>query len=171
MAKEIINRIALSPLVSYDLADLYVPGERTLVDIKDQLFRGMILREKDFREFIKTQDWSTYAGQHVAITCSVDAIIPMWAYMLLTTALKPHAATIVYGNLEDLETELFKSQLRALDTTQFEGKKVVVKGCGDIQIPTSVFVEFTGMLQPIVEKLMFGEPCSSVPVFRQPKSK
>ncbi|MCB9231187.1 MAG: DUF2480 family protein [Bacteroidia bacterium] len=167
MAEEIVNRIALSPLVTYDLADLYTPGERVFLDIKEQLFMEQLLREKDFRAYIASEDWEKYRGKHVAVGCSVDAIIPVWAYMMLATQLEPVAASVVFGDLAELEKQLFLHKLAQLDFTRFEGKKVVIKGCGDIHIPESVFVEATRRFRQVASKIMYGEPCSTVPVWKK----
>src|SRR5882757_2817504 len=129
MEKEIINRVSQSQLVTFDLEELYVPGDRVLLDIKDQLFHGIILKEKDFRDFIKATDWSVYKNKFVAITCSADAIIPTWAFMLLSLALQPHASRIVFGNLDDLENQIFRDALNAIDYERYRDAKIVIKGC------------------------------------------
>jgi hypothetical protein len=167
--KEIINRVANSPLVTFDLEEYYQPGERVVVDIKDQLFQEMILKEKDFRNFIRTQDWSQYKNKFVAITCSADAIIPTWAYMLLTSALQPFASTIVFGTIEDLETKIFSDQLRQMEWNKFKDAKVVIKGCSKVNVPAAVYVEATRLLMPWASSIMFGEPCSTVPVYKKMK--
>jgi hypothetical protein len=168
--KEIVNRVASSSLVTFDLEQHYTPGERVLLDIKDQLFQGLILKEKDFREFIKTNDWTQYKNKFVAITCSEDAIIPAWAYMLLTSVLEPHAQTIVFGNLEDLETKIFFDTLATIDWNQFNNAKVVIKGCSKVDVPMAAYVEATRLLRPHAASIMFGEPCSTVPVYKKPKN-
>jgi hypothetical protein len=168
--KEIVNRVASSSLVTFDLELHYTPGERVLLDIKDQLFQGLILKEKDFREFIKTNDWTQYKNKFVAITCSEDAIIPAWAYMLLTSVLEPHARTIVFGNLEDLETKIFFDTLATIDWNQFNNAKVVIKGCSKVDVPMAAYVEATRLLRPHAASIMFGEPCSTVPVYKKPKN-
>jgi hypothetical protein len=167
--KEIINRVANSPLVTLDLEEYYQPGERVVVDIKDQLFQEMILKEKDFRNFIRTQDWSQYKNKFVAITCSADAIIPTWAYMLLTSALQPFTRTIVFGTIEDLETKIFSDQLQQLEWNKFKDAKVVIKGCSKVNVPAAVYVEATRLLMPWASSIMFGEPCSTVPVYKKMK--
>lgn len=167
--KEIVNRVASSSLVTFDLEEYYQPGERVLIDITDQLFQGLILREKDFRNFIRATDWSQYKNKFVAITCTADAIIPNWAYMLLTSALQPFAKTIVFGTLEDLETKIFFEQLSKIDWRQFIDAKIVVKGCSKVNVPAAVYVEATRLLMPCASSIMFGEPCSTVPVYKKPK--
>ena len=171
MDGEIVNRVAQSGLITFDLADHYDAGERVTLDIKDQLFHGMLLREKDFRAYVKEQNWSEYDGKHVQITCSADAIVPVWAYMLLATRLEPFAATLVFGSTHDLETEIFKKSLDKIDFQEFDGKKIVVKGCGDIDVPTSIYVELTRRLRPYASKIMYGEACSSVPLYKKPREK
>lgn len=165
--KEIINRVAASALVTFDLEEYFQPGERILIDIKDQLYQELILKEKDFRNYIKSHDWSQYKDKYVAITCSADAIIPIWAFMLLTSALQPFARTIVFGNLDDLEMKIFSDVFQKIDWNQFTGAKVVVKGCSKVNVPTAVYVEATRLLLPHVASVMFGEPCSTVPVFKR----
>lgn len=163
----IVNKVAQSGLMTVDLADFSPRGERVVYDIKDNLFHGLILREKDFREFVKTHDWEQYAGKYVAITCTADAIVPTWAYMLLANRLEPHAKDVVFGDLITLETILFERELTKIDTTRFEGQRVVVKGCGDIPVPESAFVKLTVILSKVAKSVMYGEPCSTVPVFKR----
>lgn len=165
--KEIINKVANSALVTFDLEELYQPGDRVLINIKDQLFQGLILREKDFRAFIKTTDWSVYKDKLVAITCSADAIIPTWAYLLLTIALEPYAKLIVFGSELDLEERLYQDALSKIDWSKFKGAKIVVKGCSKVNVPNTAYVEAVRKLRPIASSLMFGEPCSTVPLYKQ----
>ena len=167
----IINRVAGSALVSIDLEDLYHPGKRVLYDIKDNLFEGIVLKEKDFRDFILNHDWTQYSEKNIAITCSVDAIIPTWAYMLLVTKMEPYANMIVLGNLQDLENALFKEALDKLDIEAYRNRKVVIKGCSDKPVPEYAYVELTRKLRPLVASIMFGEPCSTVPVYKKPKDR
>jgi len=163
----IINKVINSGLVTFDLEDLYDQGERVVYDLKSNLFMGMILKEKDFREFLKNYDWSLYTGKNVAIICSEDVIIPTWVYMLLTLKLQPFANTIVLGNLEELENKLFYDALRKINTEEYQGARVVVKGCSKVSVPAAAYVEITQILQPIVQSLMFGEPCSTVPLYKK----
>lgn len=166
-AEPIVNRVKNSPLITLNLEDFRPKGERVLLDIKDQLFQGLMLREKDFRAWVKDHDWAQYEGKHVAITCSADAIVPAWAYMLLATVLQPLAATVLFGTLADLEVALFREAFRAHDFSQYQGEKIVIKGCGDVLPET--YVDFTTLLRPHAEKLMFGEPCSMVPLYKRGK--
>lgn len=165
--ENIVNKVALSGLISFDLAELYPQGDRVVYDIKENLFHGLILREKDFREFVKGHDWSQYQNKHVAITCTADAIVPTWAYMLLASKLQPFAATIVFGDLGTLETILFERSLTKLDLEQYRDQRVVVKGCGEIPVPTAAFVELTTRLVAVAKSVMYGEPCSTVPLFKR----
>lgn len=166
---EIVNRVASSSLVVFDLEELHAPGERVLLDIKDQLYQGMILKEKPFRDFVRAHDWSQYAGKFVAITCSEDAIVPTWAYMLLASALEPHARGMVFGNLEDLETKIFYDALASVDWEKFRDSKVVIKGCSKVAVPIPAYVEATRRMRGVASSIMFGEPCSTVPVFKKPR--
>lgn len=168
-SNEIVNRVSASGLITFDLETFYQPGERVLLDIKDRLFQGLVLKEKDFRAFVKTHDWKQYQDKFVAITCSTDAIVPTWAYMLLATALRPYARLFFFGSLERLEEKIFEEKLKSVDWSEFENKKVVVKGCSKVEVPVSVYLEVVRHLQPLVSSLMFGEPCSTVPLFKAPK--
>ena len=165
--QNIVNKVALSGLISFDLSDYYPQGERILYDIKDNLFHGLILREKDFREFVKDHEWAQYEGKHVAIICSADAVVPTWAYMLLATKLSPFAATVVFGDLEILETILFQRALGKVEIENYRDRRVVIKGCGDIAVPASAYVEITVKLTGIAKSIMFGEPCSTVPIYKK----
>ena len=162
-----VNKVAASGLVTLNLEEYYPAGERLVYDIKDNLFHGLMLREKDFREFIKTQDWSQYTGKNVAVICSADAIVPTWAYMLLANRMKPYANEVVFGNLDVLEAVLFTKALSKIDINAFANERVVIKGCGDIAVPTAAYVELTNLLTPVVKSIMYGEPCSTVPVYKR----
>ncbi|NJY61268.1 DUF2480 family protein [Salinimicrobium sp. CDJ15-81-2] len=167
MAEEIINRVANSKLVTFNLEDLYPQGERVLFDIKDWLLEGFVLREKDFRESAKIHDWSHYEGKYVALTCSSDAIIPGWAYMLLSTYLAPVAKKVVVGDLEMLETVLYTEILQNLDVSQYEGLPVIIKGCSRRPVPQNAYLQLIRKLQPVAKSIMYGEACSSVPLFKK----
>ncbi len=169
MADEIVNRVASSKLVTVDLEELYPEGERMLFDIKDWLFQELILKEKEFRASVKNHDWSQYKNSFVAIHCSVDAIVPTWAYMLVASALQPFAKKVVIGNLELLETSIFQELFSFLDLNSFENKPIIVKGCADKYIPNSVFGMLVSKLQPVAKSLMFGEACSNVPIYKVKK--
>lgn len=165
--ENITNRVAQSGLITFDLADLYPQGERVVYDIKDNLFHGLMLREKDFREFVKQHDWEQYRGKNVAITCSTDAIVPTWAYMLLASKIGAYADNVVFGSQEVLETVLFERAIEKLNIENYRDKRIVIKGCGDIAIPVSAFVKFTAELAKVAKSVMYGEPCSTVPVFKR----
>ncbi len=165
--ENIVNKVAQSGLMSIDLADLYPGGDRMLYDIKDNLFHGLILREKDFREFVKEHDWTQYQDKHVAITCTADAIVPTWAYMLLANRMAPYARTVVFGDLKTLETILFDRELQKIDLEKYRDQRVVIKGCGEIAVPESAFVDFTSKLSGVTKSIMYGEPCSTVPIYKR----
>jgi hypothetical protein len=165
--ENIINKVAQSGLVTLDPAQFYAPGERVVYDIKDNLFHGLMLREKDFREFVKTHDWAQYQDKNVAVTCTADAIVPAWAYMLLANRLAPYAREVVFGDADVLETVLFVKEVARLDVEQYRDQRIVIKGCGDIPVPVSAYVELTQKLTPVAKSLMFGEPCSTVPIYKR----
>jgi len=169
MEREIVNRVASSALITFDLEDLYVSGDRVEFDIKDLLHEGLILKEKEFRDFIKSNDWTLYRDKLVAITCSADAIVPTWGYMLLAVALAPYAKTVFFGSLAQLEDRLFEEALGKVDWEKFRGEKVVIKGCSKVEVPPSAYVEVARRLQPLVVSMMYGEPCSTVPLYKKPK--
>jgi len=165
--ENIVNKVAQSGLVTLDPAAYYPPGDRVVYDIKDNLFQGLILREKDFREFVKEYDWTQYQDKNVAITCSVDAIVPAWAYMLMANRMAPYAREVVFGDEATLETVLFEKSMKNIDLEQYRDQRVVIKGCGETEVPVSAYVELTKRLTPIVKSLMFGEPCSTVPIYKR----
>ncbi|MET4142430.1 DUF2480 family protein [Pedobacter sp. UYP1] len=165
--ENIVNKVAASGLVTFNLELYYDQGERVVYDIKENLFHGLMLREKDFREFIKIHDWASYTGKNVAVICSADAIVPTWAYMLLANKLKPFANEVVFGGLDTLEAVLFSKALAKVDLSVYQDARVVVKGCADIDIPVSAYVEITSLLTPVVKSIMYGEPCSTVPIFKR----
>ncbi len=167
MENEIINKVANSGLINIDLEDYYVKGPRKLIDIKDQLFMGMILKEKDFREWIKTNNWSQYQDNFVAVHCSEDAIIPVWAYMLVAASLESFAKRVVFGDLEALETELYKEVIDTLKVEEFEDQRLIIKGCGNLPVPRAAFLMLTRKLQPIAKSIMYGEACSTVPIYKR----
>ena len=168
--EEIVNRVAKSPLISLDLEDYLDKSDKVIFDLKDVLFQGMILREKDFREFLKTNDWSIYKEKHVGLICSVDAIVPTWAYMLLVTKLEDYAASITYGDEDTIEKNLIDQAIeRCLLENDFDNKKVVIKGCGEVRNIEYAYTAITTKLLPQVSSLMYGEPCSTVPIFKRKK--
>lgn len=163
----LVNRVATSSLVTIDLEKIYPAAEVLPFDLKDYLFMGLILKEKDFREALKNHDWQQYEGKILAVFCSADAIIPMWAYMLIATYAAPVAADIVLSPPDAAIENYFLKKLAALDLHDFEGKRVVVKGCSDRPVPPAAYLEITRRLTPIAQSIMFGEPCSTVPVFKK----
>jgi hypothetical protein len=165
--ENIVNKVAQSGLVTLDPAAFYPAGERVIYDIKDNLFHGLMLREKDLRDFIKEHDFTQYEGKNVGITCSADAIVPTWAYMLLANRMAPYAREIVFGDMAVLETVLFEKEIAKADLEQYSGQRVVLKGCGDTAVPVSAYVELTKRLTLIVKSIMFGEPCSTVPIYKR----
>tara|TARA_R110002072_G_scaffold29809_12_gene93776 strand:- start:1302 stop:1811 length:510 start_codon:yes stop_codon:yes gene_type:complete len=169
MAEEIINRIVNSKLINIDLEELYPNGKRILFDIKDWLFEGIILKEKDFREHVANHDWSQYQDNYIALTCSEDAIIPSWAYLLLSSELAPFAKKIVVGNLEMLETVLFQDIIQDFKVDDFKDKPIIIKGCAEKLIPPSAFAFLIQKLQPIAKTIMYGEACSTVPLYKRKK--
>ena len=169
MSEEIINRVSKSPLVTIDLEELYPQGERVLLDISDWLYEGLILREKDFRESVQNHNWQQYQNTYVGLICKTDAIIPSWAYMLITTQLAPYAKKIVVGSLEMLETVVFQEIIANLDTDTYKDKPVIIKGCSDKPIPETAQVQLIEKLLPTARTIMFGEACSTVPLYKRKK--
>ncbi len=165
----IINRVAKSGIITLNLEDYYPQGEFVTFDIKPYLFMEMILKEKDFRQAMKEHDWTIYEGKNVAIICSADAIVPVWAYMLISTKLAPYAHFSAFGTEEVLNCLLFQQALHQLDLDKFTDKRVVVKGCGQKPVPAYAYTEITRLLKPYVKSLMYGEPCSTVPIYKQPR--
>lgn len=167
MSDTFVNKVAESGLITLDL-EKYIPAGNTVVfDLKEFLFMGMILKEKDFREALKKEDWEKYRNKNVAVTCSADAIIPVWAYMLVITGLQPVASEIIIGNEKDLYKSLFIKNLSAINPAEFTDKKVVIKGCGDTPVDDFAYAEATKILLPVAKSIMYGEPCSTVPVFKK----
>ena len=169
MAEEIINRVANSKLKTFDLEEIYPEGERVLFDVKDWLFEELILKETDFRASVKSHDWSQYKNSFVAVTCSVDAIIPSWAFMLVAAELTPFANKVVIGNLEILETAIYQELISFLDFKEYANSPVIIKGCADKPIPNSAYAFLIEKLQPIAKSIMFGEACSTVPLYKSKK--
>ena len=163
----IINKVAQSALETLDLEAFYPAGEIVVFDLKDYLFMELILKEKEYRDTLKNADWSIYENKIVAITCSADAIIPLWAYMLAVTYLQPFAWDILFGKKEEVLEKLLLKRINQINAEDFRDKRVVVKGCGDKKIPESAFVEITKMLRPVVKSIMYGEPCSTVPIYKR----
>lgn len=167
MSEEIVNRVANSKLVTFDLEDLYPAGKREVIDISQWLDQGFILREASFRESVKNHNWQQYKGSYVALYCSTDAIVPAWAFMLVTTQLHGIAVKTVTGTLEILETILYTESIALLDVTPYKDAPLIVKGCSNKPVPENAYLLLIEKLQPVVRSLMFGEACSSVPLYKK----
>lgn len=166
MEEEIVNRVAQSKLVTFDLQDYYPEGERILIDIKDWLYEGLVLREKEFRDKAKTFNWQQFKNAYVALTCTSDAVIPAWAFMLLSTYLNDFAKKVVIGSLDDLETLIYQDIIESMDFQSLEGLPVIVKGCSHKPIPKNAYIFLLKKLQPLAKSIMYGEACSAVPLFK-----
>ncbi|SIS85500.1 Protein of unknown function [Chryseobacterium ureilyticum] len=163
---EIRNKVAESGLINFDLTTLLPKGERKGIDLKDFLFQEMILKEKDFREKVEAINVEDYKDSYIYIYNSVDTIIPLWAYFVLTAKLTEVAKKIVFGNREDLEVILMHNAIQTYDFEDMRGKRVLVKGCSDKEIPENAYIELVEQLKPLVKSLMFGEACSNVPIIK-----
>jgi Protein of unknown function (DUF2480) len=168
MSDEIVNKVAESGLVTVDL-EKYLPqkGSIAVFDLKDFLFMGMILKEKDFREALKQQDWEKYRNKNVAIACTADAIIPVWAYMLVTTYLQPVARETIVGDEKEIYKTVFLKNISSIHESEFVDKRIVLKGCGETPIDDFAYAEATRKLLPVAKSIMYGEPCSTVPVYKK----
>ena len=169
MSNEIVNRVAKSNLITIDLEDFYPEGKRIIFDISKWLFEGLILREKDFREKAEQYDWNLFKDCYVALTCSTDAIIPSWAYLLIATKMSPVTKKVVVGDLELLETVIFQEIISNINIKDYINKPVIIKGCANKPIPPSASVQLIEKLIPFAKTIMFGEACSSVPLFKAKK--
>lgn len=166
-SKPLINRVAESGIITLNLEDFYPKNDTVVFDLKDYLFRGLILREKDFREALAAIDWAKFAGKNVALYCSTDAIIPLWAFQLVAVNIAPYASLLVCGKPEELLLLHYMQSLSKLDLQRFADKRVVVKGCGEKPVPAAAYTEIARLLQPVVKSLMYGEPCSTVPLYKR----
>ena len=169
MEEEIINRVAQSQLATFDLEDYYPKGERKVLDVSEWLYEGIILREKEFRAYVDAYDWSNYQDAYVALHCSSDAIIPGWAFMLVASRLALYAKKVVVGNLVDLETSLYQTILENLDVSVFTDKPVIIKGCSQKPVPENAYIMAMLKIQEVAKSVMYGEACSSVPLFKKKK--
>jgi hypothetical protein len=168
MEEIIKNKVAESGIITVNLEDFFPSEEVVLFDIKDYLFMGMILKEKDFRQAIKDLDLSLYQKKLVGVTCSVDAIVPVWAYMLIASALSSVSVDVVMGANEiEIRKKIQLRNIRKIETQHFTDKRVVIKGCGEEAVSEEAYLEITNVLKPVVKSLMYGEPCSTVPVFKK----
>ncbi len=166
---EIINKVAQSGIVTLDLEDLIPERQESIIDIVDQLFQGLILREKDFRAWIKVHNWSAYKNRNVAVYCSSDAVIPTWAYMLIASALRPHTNHVFFSPPEGLPALIAERALASIRQEDYRDKRVVIKGCGHRAISNHAYMLLTNKLVETAKTVMYGEPCSTVPVYKQPK--
>lgn len=170
MEKEIVNRVAKSPIITFNLEDLYQEGDRKGIDISQWLHEGLILIEKNFREELKAFDWTVYRNSYIYLYCSTDAIIPAWAYMLISTYLNPIAHKVIVGSSKDLEDILYAEAILTVDAEDYRDRPVIIKGCSNKPVPESAYLLIIRKLQPVVKSLMFGEACSAVPLYK-PKRK
>jgi hypothetical protein len=169
MSEALVNKVAESGLITLNLEDWYPREEILVFDLKHHLFMGLILKEKDFREALKNTDWSIYKDQYVAVTCSADAVIPAWAYMLIASYLTPVASGVHQGSADEYRRVIFHTRLHQIDLAPYQDQRIVVKGCGDLPIGPDAYLEITHQLQPIAKSIMYGEPCSTVPIYKKPK--
>jgi len=169
MAELFVNKVAESGLITLDLEEWYPKEEVAVFDLKDHLFMGMIVKEKEFRESLKGFDWEQFRNKYVSVICSADAIIPVWAYMLVASYLQPVCLDLVIGDEAELRKQLFLKKLNTIKPEDYTDQRVIVKGCGDLPIGEFAYMEITKLLRPYVKTLMYGEPCSTVPVFKKSK--
>jgi hypothetical protein len=167
MGREIINKVAGSGLITLEMKDFQGDQKRAIVDIKNWLYKGLILKEKEFRAHLKNQDWELFSNQYVAIDCSVDTIIPVWAYMLVAKYLKPFASKVILGNRHLLEREIFEINIKKINTEEYIDKRILIKGCSNTYIPEDSYVLISEILMDYAKSLMFGEACSNVPIFKK----
>ena len=167
MSEAIINKVSESALITLNLEEYYPVDPISVFDLKHYLFMGLILKEKDFRESLKSIDLSQYTNKAVAVTCSADAVIPMWAYMLVASTLQPVAKEIIFGDEDELKKQLLLKNIAQLRVDDFVDKRVVIKGCGDLPIGEAAYLEATKLLRPIAKSIMYGEPCSTVPIYKK----
>ena len=168
MSDAIVNKVSESGLITLDLEQYYPRDTVALFDLKDYLFMGLILKEKDFREALKNLDWDAYRNKYVGVTCSADAIIPPWAYMLAAAYLQPVAKDVIMGDEKEVHKTIFLKNIQGIDVNEFAGQRVVVKGCGETPIGEFAYMEITKRLRPVAKTIMYGEPCSTVPIYKKP---
>ena len=169
MADTIVNRVAASALITFDLEKLYQIGSRQSIDLSQWLDQGLLLKEKEFRAQLKAHDWSIYSDKFIALQCSTEAILPSWAFLLVTTHLQPFARKVVLGNLKDLEVQLFTEEIQLLELSPYKDQIVIIKGCSEKTVPQDAYVQLISKLQPVVKSLFYGEACSSVPLYKKKK--
>jgi len=164
---EFVNKVAESGLITIDLENWYPKGEIVVFDLKDCLFMGMIVKEKEFRDTLKNTDWEVYRNKMVSVVCSVDAIIPSWAFMLVASYLQPVCKELALATPEEMRKQVFLRNIQSINSVDYKDQRVIVKGCGDTPIGDFAYLEITRILRPVVRSLMYGEPCSTVPVFKK----
>ena len=167
MNDTLINKVTESALVTINLEDYYPKENIVLFDLKDYLFMGLILKEKDFREALKNLDLAPFKGKLVTVTCSADAVIPMWAYMLVASYLQPVASEVFFGNEEEVKNQLLLKNIAQIPTEEFTDKRIVIKGCGELPVGEAAYLSATKLLRPLAKSIMYGEPCSTVPIFKR----
>jgi hypothetical protein len=167
MSETILNKVAESGLITIDLADYYPREQIVMFDLKDHLYMGLILKEKEFREGLKNLDWERYRQKVVGVTCSADAIVPPWAYMLVASYLHPLAKEVIVGNEKEVTKTIFIKNIASINTCEFADQRIVVKGCGDVPIEEFAYMEITKLLRPVAKTIMYGEPCSTVPIYKR----
>jgi hypothetical protein len=167
MSEALVNKVANSGLITLNLEDYLPSGEMSSFDIKDHLFMGLILKEKDFREALKNLDWTTFAEKNVSIICTADAIVPLWAYMLVVTYLQPVAREVFVGTQEEMYKHTVLKNIAGIDISEYSDQRIVVKGCGDVPVENYAYAAITSRLLPVVKSIMYGEPCSTVPIYKK----
>ena len=165
--KKLVNRVASSGLITFKPEEFFPPEPIVVFDLKDFLFQGLLLKEKDFRLALKDHNWQQYEGKYITVHCSTDAIIPVWAYMLVTVMAEPFAISVFFGSKENFLIQFYREKLLAVDWKFYQDKMVVVKGCSDYPIPAAAYLEIARLLRPFAKSIMFGEPCSTVPVYKK----
>ena len=170
MDKPLVNRVASSGLITINLEDYFPKAELVAFDLKEYLFKELILKEKDFREALKVHDWNAYTDKILTIYCSTDAIIPVWAYMLVAAYAQPFAKEIFHGNTAQYLNTAYRNIVADIDGTQYQDKRIVIKGCSNKPVPPAAYVDLTSKLRPFVQSVMYGEPCSTVPIFKRPRN-
>lgn len=164
---EFVNKVAESGLITIDLENWYPKGEIVVLDLKDYLFMGMIVKEKEFRDSLKNTDWETYRNKMVSVICSADAIIPSWAFMLVASYLQPVCKELALATPDEMRKQVFLRNIQSINSMDYKDQRVIIKGCGDTPIGDFAYLEITRILRPVVRSLMYGEPCSTVPVFKK----
>jgi hypothetical protein len=167
MSEAIVNKVAESGLITLDLENYYPQEEIAVFDLKEYLYRGLILKEKEFRESLKELNWELYRNKNVGVVCTADAIIPPWAYMLVVSYLQPIAKDVVMGGRDEVHKAVFLKNIQGINVSEFSDKRVVIKGCGEKTIEEFAYMEITKLLRPVAKIIMYGEPCSTVPVYKK----